>query len=52
MPDDVKRMAGPVLMHRLILRPESRLRRITPAQVVDEILANVPVPALPAAAAS
>jgi MoxR-like ATPase len=52
MPDDVKRMAGPVLMHRLILRPESRLRRITPAQVVDEILLHVPVPALPTAAAS
>src|SRR5664279_565663 len=23
LPDDIKRMAGPVLMHRLILRPES-----------------------------
>ena len=27
LPDDVKRMALPVLGHRLILRPESRLRR-------------------------
>jgi MoxR-like ATPase len=50
MPDDVKRMAGPVLMHRLILKPESRLRRVTTAKVVEEILAAVPVPALPAAA--
>jgi len=52
MPDDVKRMAAPVLTHRLILKPESRLRRMTAAKVVEEILAAVPVPALPAAAAS
>ena len=30
-PDDVKRVAGPVLMHRMILRPESRLRKVTAA---------------------
>jgi MoxR-like ATPase len=44
LPDDVKRMCAPVLAHRLILKPESRLRKITPQQVVDEILAQVPVP--------
>ena len=30
LPDDVKRMAQPVLAHRLILQPESRLRKVTP----------------------
>ena len=30
-PDDVKRVAGPVLVHRIILRPESRLRKVTPS---------------------
>ncbi len=45
-PDDVKRVAGPVLMHRLILKPESRLRKVTPADVVTEVVANVPVPIL------
>jgi len=44
LPDDVKRMAPAVLMHRLILRPESRLRKVTPATVVEEILDEVPVP--------
>src|SRR5690606_16641990 len=44
LPDDVKRMCGPVLGHRLILKPESRLRKITPQRVVDEILASVRVP--------
>ena len=29
LPDDVKRVAGPVLVHRIILKPESRLRKIT-----------------------
>jgi MoxR-like ATPase len=43
-PDDVKRMAAPVLTHRLILRPESRLRKVTAAAVIDEIVGQVPVP--------
>jgi MoxR-like ATPase len=45
-PDDVKRVAGPVLMHRLILKPESRLRKVTAADVVAEVVADVPVPIL------
>ena len=44
IPDDVKRMAQPVLAHRLILRPESRLRKKTPASVVNEILGDARVP--------
>lgn len=45
-PDDVKRVAGPVLMHRMILKPESRLRKVTTADIVAEIVADVPVPTL------
>jgi len=44
IPDDVKRMAQPVLAHRLILRPESRLRKKTPASVVNELVSDVKVP--------
>ena len=44
LPDDVKRVAPAVLTHRLILRPESRLRKVTPAAVVEEILGEIPVP--------
>ena len=43
-PDDVKQMADAVLTHRLILRPESRLRKLTAAAVVSEIVADVAVP--------
>jgi MoxR-like ATPase len=39
-------MALPVLAHRLILKPESRLRKVTPGAVVNEILTEVPVPIL------
>jgi MoxR-like ATPase len=47
LPDDVKRMVLPVLGHRLILRPEARIRKITPATVLNDILSDIsaPVPA-------
>ncbi len=44
LPDDIKRLAVPVLAHRLILRPESRVKRITGPTVIEEILGRVPVP--------
>ena len=44
LPDDVKAVASPVLTHRMILKPESRLRRISAAQVVKELLEQVAVP--------
>jgi MoxR-like ATPase len=44
LPDDVKRMLMPVLAHRLILRPESRLRKITPASIINEVLGDIAVP--------
>ena len=48
LPDDVKQSAPYVLGHRLILRPESRLRKRTVAMVLDEVLKTVPVPQMPA----
>ena len=46
IPDDVKRMAQPVLAHRIILKPESRLRKRTPNALVHEIVGDVSVPVL------
>ncbi len=48
LPDDVKQAAPYVLGHRLILRPESRLRKKTLPAVVNEVLDGVPVPQMPA----
>jgi MoxR-like ATPase len=49
MPDDVKYMFAHVLGHRLIMRPESRLRKKTMNRVLDEVMNSVPVPQMPAA---
>jgi MoxR-like ATPase len=46
LPDDVKRMAHPVMAHRLILKPESRLRKRTSALIVKDIVTDTAVPVL------
>ena len=43
-PDDVKSMAGPVLEHRLALRPEFEIEGLTVAEVLQQILQNAVVP--------
>jgi MoxR-like ATPase len=43
-PDDVKRLAVPVLAHRLIVAPEARLRGRGAAAVLESVLQRVPVP--------
>jgi MoxR-like ATPase len=43
-PDDVKRVAPPVLRHRIILKPEAELDGVRPDDVVQRILAATPVP--------
>jgi MoxR-like ATPase len=44
-PDDVKAIAVPALAHRLTLRPELWVQRISPEDVVRERLDSVPTPA-------
>ena len=46
-PDEVKRMLRPVLGQRLILKAESRLRKVTYQDVLEEIVDRVPVPVMP-----
>jgi MoxR-like ATPase len=43
-PDDVKIMAVPALAHRLILRPELWVSKVSPDQVVADLLSQVPTP--------
>ena len=43
-PDDIKRLAVPVLAHRLILRPETRVKHVTGPSLIEDILSRVPVP--------
>ena len=44
VPDDVKGLAQPVLAHRLILSPEAMMADRTADEVIDELLASVPIP--------
>jgi MoxR-like ATPase len=43
-PDDVKAMAGSALAHRLILQPELWMSKLSAAQVVNDLLTQIPVP--------
>ena len=48
LPDDVKRVVVPVMTHRLIVRPESRLRKVTAESIVTEVVSEVAVPTIAA----
>lgn len=43
-PDDVKFLAGPILAHRLVLKPEARVKNISSSEIIQGILSTVPVP--------
>ncbi|MFD9891302.1 AAA family ATPase [Amycolatopsis sp. NPDC059027] len=45
-PDDVKEIAHPVLGHRVILTSEAELNQVSPAEVIDKVLAAVPAPGM------
>ncbi|MFP6620142.1 MAG: MoxR family ATPase [Pirellulaceae bacterium] len=47
-PDDIKRVAGPILNHRVILKPDSRLRKVTAEDIISDIIAEIAVPTLSA----
>ncbi|RDI71739.1 AAA family ATPase [Halopelagius longus] len=45
-PDDVKRMAGPVLAHRLVLTPDARVENVDRRDIVADILGRLDVPSV------
>ena len=44
IPDDVKEVVAPALVHRLIMKAESWVKGTSPNQVLDDILKTIPVP--------
>lgn len=44
LPDFVKGLAGQILRHRVILKPEARLKKRTDAEIIFEIVEQVPAP--------
>jgi len=43
-PDDIKRVAQPVLAHRLVLTPDARVEQVDKETVIRSVLDEVPVP--------
>jgi len=44
LPDDVKKLAVPVMIHRIRVKPEAEMENITPKMIVGRVIAEVPVP--------
>jgi MoxR-like ATPase len=43
-PEDIKKAAVPVLIHRIIVTPEREMEGMTPQKVIEQILENIEVP--------
>lgn len=44
LPDDLKRLLGPVFAHRILLKPEAQWHDVSPESVVAELPQKVPLP--------
>jgi MoxR-like ATPase len=44
LPDDIKKLAVPVLAHRVIVGMEARLKELSSEKIIKEILESTPVP--------
>lgn len=44
LPDDIKALAFPALVHRIFVKPEAEMEDITAKMVIDRVLSTVPVP--------
>lgn len=44
IPDDVKEVAAPALVHRVIMKSESWVKGTNPNQILEDILKTIPVP--------
>lgn len=45
-PDDVKAVAGPVLLHRLVLSAEARMQKASAGDILDSLILKAKVPVL------
>ncbi len=44
LPDDIKKMAVPVLSHRIILKQEAKLRKVKPEEIIKSIVDGILIP--------
>jgi MoxR-like ATPase/intein/homing endonuclease len=45
-PDDIKRIAQPVLAHRLVLTPDATVSAVEKSEIIEAVLEDVPVPTI------
>ena len=46
IPDDIKGIALQIISHRIVMKPEAKIRGITGMHIVRKILSEVPVPVI------
>jgi MoxR-like ATPase len=44
IPDDIRKVTGPVLNHRIITTPEREMEGVNPADVINAIIKGIEVP--------
>jgi len=44
LPDDIKSLAGPAFIHRLVPTTDARIRDRTPEEILREVIRSVDVP--------
>jgi len=44
VPDDVKQVVVPAIAHRLVLKPEARIKGMKPDKVIENVVKNITVP--------
>ncbi len=43
-PEDIKKIAVPILQHRVIITPEREMEGITGSQIIQDILQTIEIP--------
>jgi MoxR-like ATPase len=44
LPDDIKLIAEPVLAHRVVVNPATRMKDISSSMIIEELISNTPIP--------
>jgi MoxR-like ATPase len=44
LPDDIKMIAEPVLAHRVVVNPATRMKDISASTIIEELISNTPIP--------
>ena len=43
-PEDIKKIANPILAHRIILTPEREMEGLTPEKMINQLIESIEIP--------